>query len=268
MERCREYGVSLIAEKVETAAQLAQCQELGFDYFQGYLLSRPRIVPGRTLDTSSFARLEIASRLAQAECSADELEQVIRSEPSMAYQLLQMAGVGAHLGCRRNVKTLREALVIVGWRQLQSWISFLIMTNKGETSEEEVITTLTRARMTELLAQQTAPHLAGLAFTAGMLSAFDLLLGVPIADVLISLPLDEDLQDAIVAGPTPVGQLVGDVIDCQLGQPELATRSGIPEADLHKAAIRALSWALEVSRGFVRTDRTRPLRRKPVIVRS
>ncbi|MCU1495767.1 MAG: Diguanylate phosphodiesterase [Acidimicrobiaceae bacterium] len=262
LQRCKEFDVGLVAEKVETPAELGHFQELGFDYFQGYLLSRPRIVPGRTLDSSSVARLEIAARLASSECSAAELEQVIRAEPAMTYQLLQMAGVGADHGFRRRVQTLREALVIVGWRQLQSWISFLILTSKGDTSEDEVVTTLTRARMTELLALETYPHLSGLAFAAGMLSAFDLLLGVRLEEVLISLPLDAELHDAVMARDTEVGRLVADVIDCQLGRPEQAVRSTIDEQKLHIASIKALSWALEVSRGFVRTSRPTTLRRK------
>ncbi len=264
IERCKSFDVGLVAEKVEYPEQLNRCKELGFDYFQGYLLSRPRIVPGRTLDSSSVARLQLAAQLASSECSASQLEEIIRAEPAMAYQLLQMAGVGADHGFRRRVQTLREALVIVGWRQLQSWIGFLILTNKGETSEEEVVTTLTRARMAELLAGETCPHLSGLAFAAGMLSAFDLLLGVRLEEVLISLPLDAELQDAILAKDTEVGRIVGDVIDCQLGDPDAATRSGFSDETLHKASIKALSWALEVSRGFVRNGRSTTIRRKPV----
>lgn len=268
MQRCRDFDVGLVAEKVETPGQLKHCQELGFDYFQGYLLSRPRVVPGRTLDSSSVARLQLAAQLASTECSAAQLEEIIRAEPAMTYQLLQMAGIGADHGFRRRVQTLREALVIVGWRQLQSWIGFLILTNKGETSEEEVITTLTRARMTELLAQETYPQLTGLAFAAGMLSAFDLLLGMRLEEVLISLPLDAELQDAVLAKDTEIGRIVGDVIDCQLGKPEEALRTGLDEQVLHKASIKALSWALEVSRGFVRTGRPAKIRRKPTAMRS
>ncbi len=268
MEQCRKYDVSLVAEKVETQGQLKHCQDLGFDYFQGYLLSRPRIVPGRTLDSSSVARLQLAAQLASSECSASQLEEIIRAEPAMAYQLLQMAGVGADHGFRRRVQTLREALVIVGWRQLQSWIGFLILTNKGETSEEEVVTTLTRARMTELLALEMYPHLSGLAFAAGMLSAFDLLLGVRLEEVLISLPLDAELHDAVLGKDTEVGRVVADVIDCQLGRAEEATRCALDEQVLHRASIKALGWALEVSRGFVRTTRPAKLRRKPAPSRS
>jgi len=261
MRRCRDFDVSLIAERVETEAQLAMCKDLGFDYFQGYLLSRPRLIPGKTLDSSSVARLELAARLAASECSAADLEEVIRAEPTMSFQVMQMAGAGADHGFRRKIQTLREAIVLVGWRQLQSWISFLILTSKGETSEEEVITVLTRARTAELLAREAFPMLAGLAFAAGMLSAFDVLLGLRLEDVLLSLPLDPDLQDAVLGKDTDVGRIVADVIDVQLGSIDSAIRSGFSAEELHKASVKGLSWALEVSRGFVRTGKGPTLRK-------
>lgn len=43
--RCRAFGVELVAEKIETEGELQACLDLGFDYFQGYALSRPRLVP-------------------------------------------------------------------------------------------------------------------------------------------------------------------------------------------------------------------------------
>jgi c-di-GMP phosphodiesterase len=240
-------GLLALALDVASPTQLEAFRELGFDYFQGELLSAPQLVPGRTLDASNMARLRQAARLVSQECSAEELEEVIRTEPSMTYQLLQIAGVGADNGFRRPVRSIREALVLLGWRHLQSWISFLLETRRGSTSEDEAITTLTRARMCELLAERACPELADVAFAAGMLSAFDLLLEMPLEEVLAALPLDEVLYDAVARRDTPVGRIVADVIDCQLGRAGEATRSGFAEIELSGAAIDALRWAIDAS---------------------
>ncbi len=95
VSRLRDYGVKLLAEKVETDEQLHHCCSLGFDLFQGYLLSRPRLDVGRTLDSSSLARLQLAARLLDRELDLAEIERIVRAEPAMAYQLLQLSGVGA-----------------------------------------------------------------------------------------------------------------------------------------------------------------------------
>ncbi|MDH5437102.1 MAG: EAL domain-containing protein, partial [Gammaproteobacteria bacterium] len=40
----KPYKAKLLAEKIETRDEFESCVELGFDYFQGYFLSRPNIV--------------------------------------------------------------------------------------------------------------------------------------------------------------------------------------------------------------------------------
>ncbi len=244
----KRRGLLALALGVASSSQLERFQELGFDYFQGDLLSAPQAVPGRTLDAANVARLHQAARLVSQQCSAAELEEVVRAEPALAYQLLQIAGVGADNGFRRPVRSIREALVLLGWRHLQSWITFLLETRRGSTTDDEAITTLTRARMCELLAQRSYPALADVAFAAGMLSAFDMLLDMPLDDVLATLPLDEVLRDAVARADTPVGRIVADVVDCQHGRSQDATRSGFSEVTLSGAAIAALRWAIDASK--------------------
>ena len=123
-----------------------------------------------------------------------ELEEIVRRDPAMTLQLLQLASVGAGKGMRRTVRTFREALVIVGWRRLQSWVCLLLIGGKGQASQEEMTSALTRARMCELLAQSSDPSLSESAFIAGMLSSFDALLDMPLEEVLRDLPLDPGLR--------------------------------------------------------------------------
>ncbi|HET8700918.1 MAG TPA: EAL domain-containing protein, partial [Nitrococcus sp.] len=40
----RPFNVTLLAEKIETPEVFEACKELGFDYFQGYFLSRPSTI--------------------------------------------------------------------------------------------------------------------------------------------------------------------------------------------------------------------------------
>jgi EAL and modified HD-GYP domain-containing signal transduction protein len=250
LERCRRFDVALLAEKVETIDELRRCEESGFDYFQGYLLSRPLVVPGRALDSGHLSRLRMAARLLDSECPVAELVEFVRSDPAMTHQILQLAGIGAASGMQRTVQTVHEALVLVGWRRLQSWVALLLMTGRGRTSEEGVTTALTRARMSELVALAVDGSLAERAFTAGMLSCFGVLLGMPLETVLESLPLDDDLRDVVLTGHGTLGRLVADVTDYLMGQPEDAVRSGIDESILSTASLEALTWAVEMTAGF------------------
>lgn len=236
-----------MAEKIESEEDFSRCEELGFEYFQGYLLAQPSRIPGRALDPGRLAQLRIGARLLDSECPISELEDIVRRDPVMTLQLLQLASIGAAGGMRRNVRTVREALVVVGWRRLQAWASLLLICGKGQASEEELNTALMRARMCELTAKTVDGSLSETAFTAGMLSTFDLLLNIPLEDVLRHLPLDDDLRSALLANDGPLGRLVADVADFQLGRPEEAIRSGLEGTVLSSTALEALMWSVEMT---------------------
>jgi len=251
VERVRKYRVMLLAEKIETDSELQYCMELGFDLFQGYALGRPRLVPGRTLETSAAGRLRITASLLAKDFEVTELAEILRTEPGMTYQLLRLAGAGAEHGMLRRIRSLREALVILGSRRIRGWIALLMLMRSGPVNNDDITTVLTRARMCELLALATTPRLAPLAFTAGMLSAFDILLQVPIEQILCDLPLDEELRTAAFSSGTQVGRLVLDVTDYLALRTALPpARSGLPEQDFHLASIRALMWAVDAVTGM------------------
>ncbi len=247
VDQCRRFDVTLVAEKVETTAEFRHCEALGFDYFQGYLLARPCQVPGRALDPGRLGRLRLAAHLLDSECPLSVLEDIVRRDPAMTLQLLQLAGIGGDRGMRRTVDTLREALVLAGWRRLQSWVSLLLIGGRGQASEEELTTALMRARMCELTAASVDRSLSETAFAAGMLSSFDVLLDMPLAEVLRDLPLDEGFRRALLETDGALGRLVADVADFQLGRPEEASRSGLTGAVLSSAALEALIWSVELT---------------------
>lgn len=250
VSRCRDHNVRLLAEKVESEAQLDLCMELKFDYFQGYFLERPRNVSGRTLSGSQLGTARLAASLLNREFEVAELEDIVRTEPGLAYQVLQLAGIGSRHGLRRQVRSLRDALILVGPMRVQSWLALMMLREHNTPSQHDLVVALTRAKMSELLALHLSPKLGPLGFTAGMLSAFDLLMRVDTAEVIAALKLDDELHAAAFGGDTPVSRIVRDVIDYQshLVQPTAAPRGcGLGDDQFDAAALRSLSWAVDVT---------------------
>ena len=250
LERCRPFDVRVLVQSVDTEGDLGVSEALGVDLFQGYLLSTPRPVPGRVMDPSEFTKARLAAALLEPDAGVEQVEALVRADPALSLQLLHMAGIGAAGGLRRTVSSVREALVLVGWRRLQAWVSMLLLAGGRGIPEESMTTALVRARMCELLGWHVEGGRTEMAFTVGMLSGLDVLLGMPLQDVLRDLPLDDDVRDAVLHHAGPVGALVADVIDYQLGHPECATRSGLSDADLQIACFDALAWGIEMTTGL------------------
>lgn len=250
IERCRPFDVRVLVQTIDTENALSEFDGLGADLFQGYLLSTPQPVPGRVIDPGEFTKTRLAARLLEPDAGISEVEALVRADPALSLQLLHMAGIGAAGGMRRTVSTVREALVLVGWRRLQAWVSMLLLAGGRGIAEELMTSTLVRARMCELLGAWIEGGRAEMAFTAGMLSGLDVLLGVPLEDVLRDLPLDDEVRDAVLQNSGAVGQLVADVIDYQRGRPEAATRTGLGAHVLQAACFDALAWGIEMTTGL------------------
>jgi EAL and modified HD-GYP domain-containing signal transduction protein len=250
VERCRAYDVRLLAEKVETDADVAWARELGFDLFQGYAIERPALVRGQTIAPSALARVELALSMLTEDLDLDALEETLRREPGLALQVLQLASAGADRGLRRSVRTLREALVLLGSVRMRQWVALTLLNGEGGgAAVDGLATALTRARMCELLAERagTAPDVA---FTAGLLSSLDLLLGVPHAELDVTLTIGEDLKAASFRGEGAIGALVAEVLDYERwlrsGRSAGAAPADARQAadDLDPIAVAAFAWAM------------------------
>lgn len=246
LEQCRRYEVQLLAEKIETAEELAACHAMDFDMFQGYYVGKPSTVAGEALSSTRLSTMRLASMVFDDDASYDSIDAILRVEPELSYQLLQLSTIGRFGELRRKVTSTREALVWIGLNKLRGWIPALLLKPAGRAVDTNLPTVLGRARMAELLAAERYPRLADMAFTAGMLSAFDLLLGIPRENVPLILDIPMELQQAAFGSESPIGRLIGDIIDYeQYGS--AASFAAVDSAALGHAAAKAFSWALRAT---------------------
>ena len=215
VRRCRAYDVLLLAEKVETAEQLAWAAEIGFNLFQGYVIERPAQVRGRALPPSAAAHVQLAVQVLADEIDFNEIEEILRREPGLVVQLLQMAGRGGRHGLRREVRTIREALVLLGTTRVRQWIALTLLRGQRSCNPEGVITALARARACELLSSHLEGATGEAAFTAGLVSALDVLLGVDAEHLAAVLDLDPDLKGVAFDRTGATGALVSRVAQFQ-----------------------------------------------------
>ena len=246
VRRCAGHDVLLLAEKVETAEQLAWAREVGFDLFQGYVIERPAQVRGRALPASTTAHLRLAVHVLLDEVDFDQIEEILRREPGLVVQLLQMAARGGDHGLRREVRTIREALVLLGSVRVRQWIALTLLQEHRSTNTESVFTSLVRAKACELLARPVLGSGAEAAFTAGLLSALDLLLGVPVEELVDALDLDSGLKQVAFERVGHVGALVSQVAafqdDLARGFPVPADPT-LSDPSIADAVSEAIGWA-------------------------
>ncbi len=209
--RLRAWDVHLLAEKVETEEQFQLCRSLSFELFQGYLLSRPTVLTRRSLDSTRLACLRLLTVLGAEDFDVADAEAAIRSDPGLTFRILRTVN-SASSGLRRTISSVRDAILLLGPRALIGWVMLMSMSgaDAGSGAAVNVDVALTRARMCELLAARTdvSPDIA---FTAGLVSSLDLLLGMPLVDAIGDLPLDPLVCAAVLEHSGPLGLLIADV---------------------------------------------------------
>jgi c-di-GMP-related signal transduction protein len=200
----KKYGgkkLALLAEKVETECELSEARNLGFSFFQGYFFCKPSMIETREIPGDKLLQLELLNAVAAPELDYPAIEKLLKREPSLLYRLLRYMN-SPLLGLHSEVHSLRHAISLLGEDKFRHWVSvFAVVAMGGGKPPELVRTALTRAYFCEEFAAA-----AGLSqnrsslFLMGLLSITDALLDKPIAEVLRSLPVAEEVKTALVGG--------------------------------------------------------------------
>jgi EAL and modified HD-GYP domain-containing signal transduction protein len=245
VRRCRDRQVW--ATNVADRTELDRLAGLGVELFQGRGLDRLSPVAGRPLRPSVVTALAAAAHLLGTEPSFDQLEDILRRDPALASQTMQLAALGRMGELRRTIGSLRDALVMAGLVQITNWLIVLLACRaapRGDT-HGAVLATLLRARVCELLAAELDVTQAQLGFAAGLLSALEFIVEVPLVEIVDTLPLTQPLREAALGGDTALGRVVHDVINYRTGVDGPALRSGLTRAHFDAAFARAFPWAME-----------------------
>lgn len=249
------YRKKLLAEKVESKDQVAQCMDLGFEMFQGYYFAKPTVLAGKKINHSRLTLMQLLTMVLD-DAETMELEKSFKQEPGLSINLLRLTNSAAS-GIRTKITSLRHAITLLGRNQLQRWIQLLLYTDLGGSGPTPLLQlAATRARLMELLAEYHAPHdrnFADSAFMTGIMSLTPALFNLPIQEILAQLTnLPTDIQQALRNREGPLGLLLkltealdsddGDRIDDIIDQlPEITA------ARVNESLVNALSWANNIS---------------------
>ncbi|MCW8983272.1 MAG: HDOD domain-containing protein [Gammaproteobacteria bacterium] len=197
VEQLKGRNVKLLAEKVETQEEFQHCFSLGFDYFQGYFLSKPELVTGNRIPTNRMTIINLIIKLQSSDTEIADLEEVIQQDVSLSYRLLRLINSAAfNLG--RTVKSIKHAITIVGVKVIRDWARLLLLSQIDNKNPELIWRALFRGKMCESIGTQIDTERADQFFTVGLFSVIDTLLDRPLPELLEKLPLESEIVNALL----------------------------------------------------------------------
>ena len=159
---------------------------------------------------SNFFRLMIA--INEDEPNVDAIEQLISMDAMLTYSLLKIVNSG-YFALRNQATTVHQAIVVMGLGQLRQWIYLLGVNNEegGSDSDQEEFLKLSFMRASfcsELMKlAKNMPISRNDAYLMGMFSTLKYLIDAPMEELLVDLPITQEVKDALLYGTGRCGTL-------------------------------------------------------------
>lgn len=252
MSALKSTPATLSARSVETEREFLACVAAGFVQLQGGYISACVDTKAGTELPNIATLLEVLDKVGREEDAAI-IEESFKRDAALAYRLFKnVNSVG--FGLATKIHSVRHALSVMGYRNLYRWLVVMMATSVASVPGYSVALRrcITRARLLELLGSKQMDRESGeQLFLVGMFSMLDTLLGMKLDDVMQQLPLDDDVESAVLRGSGRYADYLLLAIGCEQNDADrvrgLQERLQIKDRDLICAQIEAISWAADVA---------------------
>lgn len=241
-------NIRLLAEKVETVEEYESFRELGFAYFQGYFYEKPTVFKQAKADPSHEVLLDIVAMI-DAGAEIREMESKFLVCPPLIMSLLKYINSVA-FGMRESVSSLRHAMLLLGREALKQWILlfFIAKATGSRFSEPILLSALFRAKLMRSIAVKIAPSMEETSFLTGLLSLFNVMMNMPMEEILESVNLDPAILAALTAREGVLGTMLELVIgvenDCYYNIGNNLEQLGLDEDMLNRLSTESYNWSI------------------------
>ena len=211
--------VRLLAEKIETEEEFQQALAYGYVLFQGYFFCKPTILQQKRLTSNALSKMRLLREINRQNVDFSSITGVISSDTNLVHKLLTYIN-SAGVGLANHVSNLKQATVLLGASGVRRWVTLVSLQTFSEDKPPELFTlSLMRAKFCELIAAKLKrPGLtADTGFLLGMFSLLDVLLTLPMEDVLKEVNLSDELTDALLGKDNDLRRLLDLVIAYEKG---------------------------------------------------
>ena len=211
--------VRLLAEKIETEEEFHQAMAFGYVLFQGYFFCKPAILHQKKLTSNALSRMRLLKEINRQNVDFASMTNVISADTNLVHKLLTYIN-SAGIGLVNHVSNLKQATVLLGASGVKRWVTLISLQTFSEDKPPELFTlSLLRAKFCELIAGELKrPGLTQDAgFLIGMFSLLDVLLMLPMEEVLKEVALADDLNAALLGEDNDLRRILDLVIAYEKG---------------------------------------------------
>lgn len=243
-------GKILIAEKVETLQEYETFKKAGFEYFQGYFLSKPEMVKHKSIQVSTSSILELVAASSSKDFDFQRINEVFEKDLGLTYKLMRFIN-NPLFNKRQTINSLHHAIRFLGEVELKKFIALLAIANlRGNKPVDLILSSLVRAHFCKLMANAMAlKENPPSSYILGLFSHMDALMDMPMQEVMKNLPFSDDVKTALCENHTNT-KLALQLRICIAFERadwaviyEMSEKAEIPEAELFQMYYDSVQWA-------------------------
>jgi EAL and modified HD-GYP domain-containing signal transduction protein len=199
---------------------------------------------GKTIAPGLKVIVELMNRVDREE-PIERLEATLKNDPTLAFRLVRYINSAA-FGLRVEISSFRHAIMMMGCQKLKRWLALLLASASSDTNTKPVLFAAVRRGlfMEELVRSCGDEQMGSEMFICGVFSLLDIMMGQPIDHLLKSIPVPQDVFDALAKGTgrhRPYLELVRAVEQASLFDIRNAAESlMLSAAEVNLALLRAL----------------------------
>ncbi len=241
-------NAQLIANRVENEKDFLLAKELGFDLFQGHFFEEPAFYTEKKLPSFKLSLITLL-KYALKEEDFKKIEEFLKVNPDLSYKLLKYVN-SPFFYLRQKISSIKQALSILGYRNLQKWVILQIYAMEGVDIKHNPILerSIIRGKMMEILTKKITDDidLFDKSYLVGMLSLIGTVIGKSSKEILDELNVSDDIKEAILEYKGTLGKLLKAIIDLEYERIEDAKKVletlNLSLEDLLKAEIEAIAY--------------------------
>ncbi|OZA29691.1 MAG: signal transduction protein [Hydrogenophilales bacterium 17-64-11] len=245
-------GKRFVATEVQTLEAFHMCHKLQFALFMGPFITRRETLDTPVMGPSRAKVLDLMNRV-RTGAEQPELAGHFRQDPALSVRLLRYVN-SPGMGLMSKIGGIEQALMVMGQDKLYRWLTLILFTG-GQTQELDqavLENALVRGRVAEQLAGRALFAKArDEIFVAGLFSLLDVVMRMPMEQVLKQISLPAEITEAIVSQRGPYAPYLALAIACeqddQSSLDALAGQIGRDVADINAVHMDALLWAQQLS---------------------
>ena len=224
-DRLREFNrqlqrnhpnTQLLAEKLENPSEFELAKKCGFTLFQGNFFSKPAVVKGTATVPMPMRRqyLQLIRLSLDPEVDYRDVSDIVKKDIALSYRLLRVVN-SAFFGLRYTVSNIRQALSILGMKEIKKWVTLISLSGLSDNKPNELITmSLIRARFLELLAPEVGmSKQSDDLFLLGLMSMMDSIMDLPMTMIATQTNISAHIATPLLTHEGELGTLL-DLIIC------------------------------------------------------